>query len=950
MIDPDRWHVLSGHLDIALEMSGRELENWLASLHDQDPSLAEDLRSLLAEHEALDKAGFLDRLPHTRPPLPDLPGATPTPVVADSLAGQTVGAYTLISRIGAGGMGIVWLARRSDGRFEGLAAVKLLKTSRLSAAAEERFTREGTILARLAHPSIAYLIDAGVTPGGQPYLVLEYVQGEHIDRYCDQRRLDLESRIRLFLDVLMAVAHAHANLVVHRDIKPPNVLVRTDGADGPSTGPRVKLLDFGIAKLLEEDAEPGASVVLTQDSGWAVTPAFAAPEQLTGRAITTSTDVYALGVLLYLLLGGRHPAGSGLQSPADLIAAIVDTEPPRLSETVTAVRPADDETDETPAAMRGTSPDKLRRALRGDLETIVGTALKKDPRERYPTVTAFADDLQRYLDQRPIRARPDTWTYRATKFVRRNRLAAGLTVLAVAAAGAGVAGTVTQARRATRQAALAEAERRQADAQRDFARQQLSRAEAINELNFFLLSDAAPSGKPFTVGDLLAHAERVVDRPQGQTVQNRVELMVAVGRQYQLQEEHDKARRVLARAYELSGTLTDPSARARTGCAYASAISQAGEDARAEALFQSAVGLLPSDPQFTLDRVHCLMRGSEVAQDRGDVDLGVERAETAQRLLGGSREASAVMELAVSMRVAESYRQAARYREANAVFEQAFERLTTLGRDDTERAGTLLNNWGMVLYNVGRPLDANRAFRRAMAIGSTDSAQRDASPMVMTNLARTERDLHRLPAARDYADRAYANALRSGHEIVVHQSLILRSSIYRELGDLDVTSRILLELERRLNERLPAGHIAFASLASEQALLAAARGDFTAAIAASDRSLAIAEASGQRGGYMARYLLDRANIELRMGRLEDAREHASRALALEQAAAGPDARSCEVGRVLLALGRAWHGQDKLADARGALSSAVEHLSETVGPDHPDTRLARELLAGGHDRR
>lgn len=654
-------------------------------------------------------------------------------------------------------------------------------------------------------------------------------------------------------------------------------------------------------------------------------------------------------MLLYILLGGRHPAGSALQSPAKLISVVVDTEALRLSEAVVHTRTEGDEALATSAARRSTTPDKLQRALEGDLDTIVATALKKDPRERYPSAAAFADDLQRYLDERPIRARPDTWTSRTAKFVRRNRLAVALTTLALVALGAGVVGTITQAQRAAREAALATTQRQLADAQRDFALRQLSRAEAINDLNAFLLSDAAPSGKPFTVGDLLAHAERIVDHPQGESVQNRVELLVSIGRQYQMQDEHDKARRVLAQAYDLAGTLPEPSARAKAGCAYASAIALAGETERAEALFRSSYGALPAEPQFALDRINCLMRGSDVAEDRGETQVGVERAEAAQRLLQASPLASAIMDLVVSMRLAEAYRQAAQFREASAGFERAFARLTALGRDDTERAGTLLNNWGMVLYDIGRPIEAERAFRRAIRISSADGTEQAVSPMLLNNLARTLRDLDRLPEARGHAERAYAKAARMGHQVVMDQSLIQRSSIYRELGELNLAAGALAELEARVTQNLPAGHIAFAALAAEQALLAAARGDIQTAIAASDRSLAITEASGQRSAYLSRFLLDRANIELQMHRPDEARTHAAQVLALRQAAAGPGAISSDIGNANLTLGRALLGQGKLAEARAALSSAIEHLTPTVGADHPDTRLAAKLVAGNATR-
>jgi len=340
------------------------------------------------------------------------------------ITGQTVGAYKLISCIGQGGMGSVWLAERSDGRFDRLVAIKFLNFAFAYRGGAERFKREGAILGRLAHPHIAELIDAGVTEKGEPYLVLEYVKGEHIDEYCDKRGLNVNARIRLFLDVLSAVAQAHSNLIVHRDIKPSNILVRNDG--------QVKLLDFGIAKLLADDASAGTPTLLTVEGGGVLTPQFAAPEQLTGGSVTTATDVYALGVMLYVLLTGCHPAGVATRSPADLIKAIVNTEPPRASD-VFQSRDAS-----SAPANRSTSADKLRRQLRGDLDTILAKALKKNPQERYASVSALADDLDRYLKNEPIKARPDTITYVLSKALRRNWLPVSAALLVIASLALGL--------------------------------------------------------------------------------------------------------------------------------------------------------------------------------------------------------------------------------------------------------------------------------------------------------------------------------------------------------------------------------------------------------------------------------------------------------------------------------------------------------------------------------
>jgi eukaryotic-like serine/threonine-protein kinase len=397
-LSPEQWQVLSPYLDRALELADDERSAWLAALRSENPAVAAQLEMLLDEHRTLNEEGFLE-------------GKTPQLPRGQGLAGQVLGVYTLISQLGHGGMGTVWLAERNDGRFERRVAIKMLNIALMGKGGEERFKREGRILGRLIHPHIAELVDAGVSSTGEPFLVLEYVDGEPIDRYCDQHGLDVRARIQLFLEALQGVAQAHAHHIVHRDLKPSNILVRTDG--------EAKLLDFGIAKLLECDGK-NAEAPLTLEGGGAMTPEYAAPEQLKGEAVTAATDVYAAGVLLYVLLTGQHPAGAGPHTPARLIEAILDTEPPRPSVTVAQTQ-AKQETTVTNAQKRATTPDKLVRLLRGDLDTIVGKALKKNPQERYGSIESFAEDLQRYLRHEPIIARPDTLAYRTGKFIRRHR-------------------------------------------------------------------------------------------------------------------------------------------------------------------------------------------------------------------------------------------------------------------------------------------------------------------------------------------------------------------------------------------------------------------------------------------------------------------------------------------------------------------------------------------------
>ena len=407
-ISSDAWNRASPHLDRVLDLPPAERDEYLAKLSIDDATLASDVRALLAEHRLLTAEGFLASPVLIHRPEP-------------ALSGVSVGAYRLVSPIGHGGMGSVWLGERSDGRFEARVAVKLLNAALLGRSAERRFRREGTILARLAHPHIGRLLDAGVSATGQPYLVLEYVDGRPIDRYCDEEQLGIDERIRLFLDVQSAVAHAHANLIVHRDLKPSNVLVTADGT--------VKLLDFGIAKLLEVDGGGDTVTMLTREGDVALTPKYAAPEQVTGGAITTATDVYTLGVILFELLSGQHPTGLDARGASEYVRALTDREPLRLSAAVGAAGSAEAA---ARAASRGTSPDRLRSALEGDLETIVAKALKTNPAERYWSVAGFEDDVRRFVSHQPITARGDAFSYRAAKFLRRHaRILAGAAAVAI---------------------------------------------------------------------------------------------------------------------------------------------------------------------------------------------------------------------------------------------------------------------------------------------------------------------------------------------------------------------------------------------------------------------------------------------------------------------------------------------------------------------------------------
>jgi eukaryotic-like serine/threonine-protein kinase len=490
-VDTQRWQRVSPYLDRGLELAPGERTAWLAALRLEDATLAADVESLLDAHRVLDAGQFLEAGVGVLPAPPQ--------------AGAELGAYTLVEPIGRGGMGSVWRASRSDGRYEGQAAIKLLNGELTGRTGTERFKREGTILARLTHPHIARLIDAGVSATGHPYLVLEHIDGWHIDRYCGEHALGIDARVRLFLDVLGAVAHAHASLIVHRDLKPSNVLVTKDG--------QVKLLDFGIAKLLEGD-QPADDASLTKESGAVLTPRYAAPEQLTGGVVTTATDVYALGVLLYELLCGHHPLGDGSLSTAEMVKAIVEIEPARMS---------------------WVAGERLRRRLQGDLDTIVAKAMKKNPDDRYQSVAEFADDLRRFVEHQPISARSDTVVYRAVKFVRRHRrgLAAAAAAVAIVA---GLIGFYTV--RLSRE--------------RDRAALQAQRASKVSELLIELLDGADPFRTPDaqepTVRSLLDIGAKRITGDANAQPEVKAEVLTHIGRVFLRMGLYDKAQPLLEQA------------------------------------------------------------------------------------------------------------------------------------------------------------------------------------------------------------------------------------------------------------------------------------------------------------------------------------------------------------------------------------------------------------------
>lgn len=399
-MEASRWRQLSCLLDQLLELPEPAREQRLLRLRADDPGLAEDVERLLA-HER-DSHEFLAQPLWTAPP-------------EDSRAGTRVGPYRLLRALGEGGMGEVWLAERADGLYERQVALKLLRSGYADPGLRQRFSREREILARLQHPNLAQLLDAGVDLDGQPYLALAYVEGEPITEHCQRLALPLERRLQLMLQVCAVVSHAHANLIVHRDLKPSNILVTAEG--------EVKLLDFGIAKLLDDDH--GKPPAHPPTEARAFTLHYAAPEQVRGEPVSTLTDVYSLGVVLFEVITGQKPYRLRRHSDAEWERSILEVQAPRASAVMARVAAAGGE--QAGAARR------LSRRLRGDLDTILLKALQKEPAQRYASVEALAQDLRRFLEGRPIHARPQHVGYRLRKYLGRHRWGVALGTMAVLA-------------------------------------------------------------------------------------------------------------------------------------------------------------------------------------------------------------------------------------------------------------------------------------------------------------------------------------------------------------------------------------------------------------------------------------------------------------------------------------------------------------------------------------
>jgi serine/threonine protein kinase/TolA-binding protein len=503
-----RWQRLNELFFNAAKLQGAERQAFIARETRGDHELERELLALLERGDER-RANPLTRTLGS--------GLALAPREERSLVGRVVAKYQLVSILGRGGAGTVFLGERADKQFSGKVAVKVVDRAN-AADLGMRFRAERQILASLNHPNIARLIDAGETEDGQPYLVMEYVEGKPLDQYCDENRLDLRKRLKLFMDICAAVQYAHQNLIIHRDLKPANILVTADGT--------AKLLDFGIAKLLNRNNVANTASELTRMNERLLTPEYASPEQIIGGAVTTATDVYSLGIVLYRLLSGLRPYDlSGATSQLEMERSICVADPPRPSANIQRVMQSPAAEGEQPIAAlalaRGISPERLRRRLVGDLDAIIMRALRKEPQHRYSSVERLVADIRHYLDSEPVQARQGNWVYYTQRFIRRHTTAviasAGFLIFVVAVA------IVMSIQRQSIAAAL------------ERATHERESAEEVSQFMLGVFSAADPFtnfGKEPTARILLDQAARNIQNDLSRQPEVRARLLEAIGRSY----------------------------------------------------------------------------------------------------------------------------------------------------------------------------------------------------------------------------------------------------------------------------------------------------------------------------------------------------------------------------------------------------------------------------------
>lgn len=891
-MDAERWQRLETLFFAALETPPPERTAWLDHACAGDAELRAELDAVLAAHLMASQAEGARRVGR--------PGDGSAP--ADAMIGTRIGPYQLDQRIGHGGMGVVYRAHRVDEQYHREVAIKLVRSGHDADEMTRRFRVERQILANLQHPNIATLLEGGVTQDGQPYLVMPYVPGVPITDYADTHALRVADRLRLFRTVCDAVQYAHANLVVHRDLKPSNILVTDDGD--------VRLLDFGIAKLLApEDA--GVTAVLTTDA-FLLTPEHAAPEQLQRKPVTTATDVYALGVLLYELLTGVRPFRAGSQ--IELYRAICEDEPKR--------------------------PSEISRQLPGDLDHILLMALRKEPERRYASAGQLAEDVTRFLEGRTVLARPDAVGYRARRFVGRNRTAVSLAGIAAVLLIAGLIGTASQARRAR-------AEATQAAADRD-------RAERVSALlvDVFRLSDPETTrGRTITAREVLAEgAARIVRDLDGQP-EPQADLLIQLGRIYENLGLFDEASAQVEHAVELRRSLHGERhprvAEALTDLARIRILQQRADEGME--LARNAVSTLrqngserdphPALPDALLALGAALRAASAPAETAETYTAALSLLERQPE-----RDHAAIAEATFGL--ADAAHSQGQFDLADSLLEQTIERFARLGGPPQPDAAKSLHDLGMLRLFRRQIADAERLLRRALEMRRRIYGRvHPAVAETLVGLAHSLSLLGRFPDAVSFAEAAVTvsdstwgrNHTRSADARVALGFTLLHVDEGERAVQLMREALAVQSAQRgEQHPQVIGAEVMIAQAHASMGRFEQARGLFVEALRHSDAAL------GPRHAYRAHILFELARLDFDAGRLDDAEAKAREAIALASEVLRPDHRFALWATTVVAQVQAARG--RLASADSLLRSVLGRQQATVGTEHPETARTLVMLA------
>lgn len=891
-----------------------------------DEALLREVRALLRAAEGADDyfTDLAERLGVAASLEGDEPGGMQADRQTVGQPGMNIGAYTLSEPVGSGGTGTVWRAARSDGQFEGHVAIKIINPDAAPAAAIGRLRGEAQHLARLSHPNIARLLDAGVDAEDRPYLVLEYVDGTPIDTYCDRHQFDIAGRIRLFVDVLHAVAHAHAHLIVHRDIKPANVLVDETGT--------VKLLDFGIARLLQpETGAAGKGVTL--EIGAALTPEFAAPEQLVGQAITTATDVYSLGLLLYVMLAGCNPRQS---ETADSFAALVKAatqNPPKPSTIVSDGRslPLNELTDN--AKNRRTTPDALKRLLRGDLDNILRKALAPEPENRYQTATGFAADLGRYLNGEPVSAMPPTVAYRMQKFVGRHRggvASALLTALALIAA-----------------LAVATLQMLQAREQRDLALYQQQRVQASNEFYSLLMEEMGSEGQPMTAVELLDRGAELLKQQYDVEQPFVGRIHYDLSRRYSNLREKDRELELLGLAEATARANNDDDLLAATLCTMANSIlfSDPGQ-ARQNAAEGNAA--LAHVAQPSLDsRIACLRVNAQLSEADGDRQQAIAMLVDARQRLDDSSVSATHLRGVTLGDLGNLYYKAARYDESLSVLDEILRLLEETGRGNTLGYLQVLANRSVILGTVGEVVaEAEVKQQLIERLGQSGWGDSRAKIPYQTSYGGTLVRLSRYDEGIRVLESVRQEAESLGSDISVAQADLSLARAFAATGRFEDARTKVAAAEAVLSNNPRMWEFQSVRVELIRANIARKQGRL-------DEARAMIKAILDRYAYppleetpptsLVAAINAATMTELAAEDYAAAEKLASDFLQTREVVARRPEASADVGNALFLRAQARIGLGKIADAESDLERAVVSLENGLGKDNPETVKARQLL-------